>query len=669
MSRATRAPKAQKAREGRPYLLAGETGVVEDASFLLTAPARDWAALSEDAPITCESLDGLILEGTRLLHTLHVIWHDLSLLKDGKRLVYALDFSELFSFLWPDKSRTYTRRVAKALLDCTEVQFTMPPGALVEFIYNLQRLSVENEHVHEAIKRLVSRPIVGELMSAFYGSPTARAGILGESIPRILDEVGKYSQFLETLQGLKHLRKMPNLVPIDAVIRGLGLKEATIDREIYAKCFYSLRTRRPDVGWEVNHVDAHNYALAWDLSTKHFNKSDVAMLLVTSSPHPYEVFKTLIWDTFPETIAAPLHPRLSLVRHPITVLYTSRFLRQGGSPTNEIRRMVNSLNAVLQEWRSLPSYKLYLRDRTDSTLMARLPSSEKYLGSFARLRKRYLNTLLPVIDAVRADVIAEENLRKVSNIDATAIGTRETMDGIGGEAVSKRSALELFEEVAEAALVAINAGRKTLKGLPRSLVAEVDCEGVLQKGTLRLRSRRNGEFHCREVVVRSQLLNETFFAGDLYDDYYALWWPTGASLMEYLREARSLVNGLASEERARMMGTEGRKKKYAGIYLYYGSSAEFSHIRWHAVDGVVLDAIRDASKGRRLTMLRLASEFADVFYDLEPSFSLAQRAGLVSHVAAPDPVAWFMQRTHLRRVRLPHIRTKVDVCFERYQHG
>ena len=60
-----------------------------------------------EGELSCETLDNLIGEGTRLLHTLHVIWHDLGLLKQGKRIVYALDFSEIFSFLWPSASRNY----------------------------------------------------------------------------------------------------------------------------------------------------------------------------------------------------------------------------------------------------------------------------------------------------------------------------------------------------------------------------------------------------------------------------------------------------------------------------------------------------------------------------------------------------------------------------------
>ena len=80
--------------------------------------------------LTCERFDIALKAGHQLLRTLQVVQHDLHLLsgRNRRRMLFALDFSDIHAYIWPETSRSIDRQVVRQALHSRNLEFTLPPG-------------------------------------------------------------------------------------------------------------------------------------------------------------------------------------------------------------------------------------------------------------------------------------------------------------------------------------------------------------------------------------------------------------------------------------------------------------------------------------------------------------------------------------------------------------
>lgn len=116
-------------------------------------------AVIEKETITCESLHLLLLFGEQLLDTLRVVYHDL-VLRQSKRLIFALDYSELHTYLWPERSAPPSPQVTRELFREKNIEFTVPPGAAIEFLVHLKAILSSSQESKLKFQELASNQMI-----------------------------------------------------------------------------------------------------------------------------------------------------------------------------------------------------------------------------------------------------------------------------------------------------------------------------------------------------------------------------------------------------------------------------------------------------------------------------------------------------------------------------
>jgi len=546
------------------------------------------------------------------------------------------------------------------------LEFTLPPGAQIELIRHVRRLISQNKIAQQKLQELTNRPPVAALIRSFEESqPNTDLQAVSAAISAIYADLPELGRLARLLHRLIFLSEMKTLIPLDTLLNADDWVLRP-DSSVLHECVTSLNLLRPGERQINNFIDAHNYSLLWTLSNAHINTRDTIYLLVTSSAVPYKVFRRIKWGRFPETLGDPSLPELSLARHPIQVLYLDCAMRQGPQATSQVQSMIQSLVQLLKTWHSIPEYKAYLSGTEKATTYVQLPKGKRYLNNYLRFRDNYQRLYSSVREAIETDLSDEENIRSL-----LGVSTWSMMDAIPGapegesQLVSTRIIFTLFDKMNTVMLRSLNRFEKDLKSVPSNLIADVDIEGIVNPiERLAVEVAGKPEFECREIAVMLLGTEQPYFSGDLYPDYYAIWWPMSLTFSEFLTEVRWFI---AQTRAAKPIGNctaTDKGKEFDGIYLYLQGQASPMHLPLASCPDLIPDDILSAAEKKMIIMVRIATEVGDLFYEFSPSFGQHRRVGIISHVVAKEATAWLIYSTNLRRAGYPEVSRVIREVFD-----
>lgn len=614
--------------------------------------------LDDQDAITCENLHHLVLGAHRLRRNLELISHDIALLRAQKELIFAIDFSDLYTYLWPDKSASYGRGITRFLLRHEQIKFTLTPGSTVELIWHLKRFISSKDLEKLKLDRFFRNEIVGALLEQFDRGAGEKLHALVSGLPQVENAMEGIRKWSGLLERLGELLDRPNFVPFSSFFDNTEPLPVA-DARIMRSCLSSLNYNRPGATDSQNFIDAHNYALLWAMSNAHFLSRERLYLLVTSSPIPHYVFRQHRWDRFPDTLRDPDSPDFSLVRHPIQALYLTQMLKQEPGSRHEVSKMVRELKYLVMTWRNDGVYTKFLAKKASPTDTICLPRSVKYIKTYLGFRARYTRLFEPVRAAIESELIAEENTRRLRLISPLAVGTAILGEFDGAKQLSpRRLVYMLFDRLTRITLQTISKFSGLLGRLPRELIEEVDVEGIVYAShRLQESIHVNMEYECTEFSIMRSGAGEAIISGDAFCDYYAIWWPTSATFDEFIRETGHCIAALRERIADESQGVT-QAKEFAGIYLYFSDSCEPLTLRVEDYPELSPDEILAEAKMRPIDMVRVATDVGDFCYDFRSFNGMPQRAGIVSHLKCGDSVAWFIYGTHVAsfgRVQLSEI--------------
>jgi hypothetical protein len=629
--------------------------------------------LEQKNKITCEALDLLVTGGRQLLRSLLIVWHDLAQIRNGMRLVYALDFSEIYSYLWPEKSRTFSNQVIREILHTKNIEFTLTPGTTAEFLRNLKQLAATSEAARRRFEDFISKPIVAGFLRCFeaYDSKRGYSEVLAP-LTSIQSGIMDFAHLSSVLSRLSFLNEMDNLLPFNSFISESEL-EIEPDPKIFAQSEMSLRLRRRAERDINNFIDAHNYALVWALSNAHVNKKNTIYLLATSSPIPYLVFRNLKWEHFPTTKSyrgLPGLSDLSLVRHPVQILYLSQIRNLEDPGKKELFSAIIELNNLLNTWENIPIFKDYRKGKAHPTAFINLPETKRYLATFLKFRSRYDRLFSRARTSIEADLIAEENVRQSRGVGPWALGSYiSTEVRTASQTTLTRLVFDLYDSLSRLTLGTIKKFGSGLRGIPESLIAEVDTQCIISsRKQLTLSSTRNTEFSCEEVVVILKNSSEPYFSGDIYRDYFALWWSTRLSFPEFLNEVRVYLTNVRATL-GDIIPLLNSGKEFNGIYLYLDDESAPITAPLDMFPDLNPDELLGMAKMKRILMIRIATEIGDLCYDFTSTRGLPQRTGIISHLVSIESLSSLIYNSNQKKVALIEVRRIVREFLSRFEKG
>jgi hypothetical protein len=643
--------------------------------------------------VTCASLDQLTRAAGGMRRDLWFLGQDLTRMTDyGKSIVYLLDFSELYSYLWPHFSRSQYKVIIRYLLTESPFQFVLPPGALAELLRKLQEQAREKGLLYHELSNFLENPLVLEFIRLYTANPddppVMTRGVINQVNDKLTEAMKAFTSEDEALGRLAALFESKRIRPLSSVE---GSKIVTHDQEVYRECLLRLESLRPGQEDIVNRVDAHNYAIAYALNEKLYSSADTFFLLVTSSPGTYSVFQEREWMTDPAHAA---HPdtilRTSLVRHPVHLLYRSYLEPYGRNKRKVLRRAEKDLERLQGAWSNIAEYRAYRSTKAGAGRIVRLPRSKRYEKFLLRFRGFYYEMGRPVAGLLAADWAQESNRRQLRRVDSSGVGggyspvegpddkkgVPQAPEARGGVA-TYRSALATFDRVLQANSAQIGRIKKELDGFDRKTVGDFfsGATRIRDAERLRLRWRKNDEFGCTDVTVwQQQLLHNTemaYLCADVYPDFVSFWWRTNADFNEFIKASRYYIR-----EVCRRAGglrpidlSFGKGKEYNGVYFY--AEDEVVHADADAIENLSSESLLQLCRpDLQLKFIRLGLPYADLCYDFEAIGEFPQRAGIVTHALAyPEPIADFVLWTQAGFALELEVRRRVsEICSGSYRH-
>jgi hypothetical protein len=636
--------------------------------------------------ITCGELDLLVEGAYRLLRTLRKTYHDYQLTRQGYELVYGLDFSEIFTFLWPERSPQQNRSIILRLLACKNMRFTMPPGSVFELIHSLSRFSTQSAGARNRYVSLINQPFVMSL--AEHVRSRAPFGIEADVLyDRFLEEVDDAPYFGGFIGRLRHLHDVENLVDISSFLRS---RDAHVepDRRVLSEAESGLNVYRKPSREKNTFIDAHNYALMYALSESQ-SRGDPKRIFffTTSSPIPYSVLRRIKWSRFPEIIKDPSLSETSLVRHPIHAYYLSLLLSKGPGAGNELRFLIDNLSAVLRRVASIPGYKEFLEsNRARPSESLRLPHNKEFVHSQLQFRKRYQALFWEAREAIETDLTLERNVRERTNVSQWSIGSgissdwapivddRKSRGDVGRTSTpqpilffDRDITLRLFDDVHRMTLAMVKHMRKSLRLLPKALLYEVDLEGiVVSRHPAILSWRRNEEFECDELHASRMVgeREETLAYADVYSNLFAMRWRTSVPFSDFLTACNEFCRQAGRVEPRAV--TDG-DKAYRGVQLVSEDGQE-RILRPEEIDIANIQAgdLLEAAMGGPLSLVRIAYPFADLWYDFFPMRGEDQLAGITTHCTLDGAMCDFFRKTSQSKMSTQEGQRIVDSVVQRF---
>jgi hypothetical protein len=623
---------------------------------------RSYSGLwDEPEKLTLENVNVLIDTGQHLHRNLEIVKQDIDLFRD-KRVIYAIDFSELHSYLWPERARGNTSYTTNALLASPGVSVTLLPGTTAELIRHIRNHLQANENAREQVERLMENPFAAAILTKFQNEENMETfDTPMEELPHIqsiLDAVGRMHSFSSRLSALAELK---GFIPFGDCV-AMSKEPIRPDIDCMRDSLSSLTFRRPGDS-KNNRIDAHNHALIWALNDAQFHDHDTVYLLVTSSHAPYSVFNRMKWET-------KRTPPISLVRHPIQVLYYQDLLNYGEDAFEKISEVCYSLGNMLHAWRKMPRYSAYQTQQGESQYLLKpttpipLPRSRNYLGHTITFRAGFERLFGNTKEVLISDLVGQENMIRVQK-NVYNQGSMSYLTELAQPATT-RASLRLFDTVNRLALEAIDKLKKDLQGLDH-LIDEVDIDGVIRKRPpLKINSKHNTDFGCTEFVVSLPHDKGDLIIADIYENYYVIWWTTKVTFDEFLLAVRRFLRDSVKNESEQNERTHGLKKKFNGIYLYPTENREPAYIPLENMGELNPEDLLEYADLDSLNMARIATDIGDLCYDLGSSQSSAQRVGVVSHRKLTQELSGLIHYTTLKPVSFSDTQEIVQALFQKY---
>jgi len=349
-------------------------------------------------------------------------------------------------------------------------------------------------------------------------------------------------------------------------------------------------------------------------------------------------------------------PEMSLVRHPIQVLYLAHLQTESAPAMHELNQMMEELEYLVRSW-DKPVLRRYRRGQEPAWTEISLPNDRTYTETFLRYMKRYNMLFAPVRDAIETDLIATENRRRMRAV--SAFGTESRVMGIseGEDKISTRSTFLLFDKLTQLALVTCSRLKASVKGI-EDLARDVDVEGIIvEADRLEVVLQDMPSPQRQDVLVCDKRVGEVLISGSIFDDFYTLVWPSGANFTEFLWRVQSLLSEAQPQQPLSRVGD----KAFDGVLVYTESADQpIIEVPMSVPLDLNADDLFAVSRGMPVHMVRIATPLGDFFYDFTTAGKQGQRVGFMSHLPLRDLVAWAVYRTSRRRLGLTEVERVVD---------
>jgi hypothetical protein len=354
------------------------------------------------------------------------------------------------------------------------------------------------------------------------------------------------------------------------------------------------------------------------------------------------------------------------VRHPIQALSLAKVIEsEGSSGRKQLLNIISGLKVLIHDFGNQATYKKFLRGEILPQTPIHLDRKRKYVETFLEFRDNYSRLFSDVRNAIESDIIAEENFRWQKNVTHSAIDGR--ISGSFEEAshlVSTRVLFKLFDQVTKITLEIIKKNKIVLEKIPETLLRDVDVEGlVIKRPRLKIQQYKNDDFACTELQVQGN--GELFLSGDIYHDYFAIWWQSSVTFSEFLDASRRFMASLPA--------TKNRKRKtrklFSGIYVYFEDFSPSLQIPMEYEPDMALDRLQGLIGEKKVQMIRIAHQLGDICYDFEPFRGIPQRIGFVSHLPCVPQLSWLIHSTNLKKTALMEWRNTLNRSFRSFITG
>ncbi|MDQ3816400.1 MAG: hypothetical protein M3362_01765 [Acidobacteriota bacterium] len=630
---------------------------------------------SEIDDLSCSDLNRLTSAVGAARRELSFLNQDITRIrKYEKQLVVLIDFSELYTYLWPENAYSQHKVLIRHLFTNSALTFTLPPGAIRELIYELTRRRSEHRIVRQKVDELLSKPLVQAFVNAYripLSDETApEQAPPGQVMSDVMTAVKAVKNADSSLELLARLYEDGRIKPLNDYVDPTKVipNQGVLQDGYYQLASY--RVNREDI---TNYIDAYNYAFTYSLNNK-FYENGFFFLYVTSSPTPYRIFETIKWQEDPLFTAEAGHlMKASLVRSPAHLVYLSYLLNLGPGERLNIQEAMKDLEFLHETWNNLPIYSQYVtkKDIPGSTLV-KLPRNQKYRQHLNRFFKFYQGVYRPLAELMSTDAAQEQNRRRLRRVDVTGIGGLQSLDQSEGSSrqtltqpmVNYRSVLSLFDRLLSLSDTEIDRAKEAFKRSGGEHGADLDPDRlILQHDTLSLTTQRNDILECVEAtaVLTPTSLPESpgsvYLCADVYEDYVSFWWRTNVDFSEFLKAARHFVRATKFwlETGGGGHTPTNKIKEFKGVYFHLANevrSFSLEDIEQRLGDSPLSDSlIKLCEPHWDVRFVRIALQYGDLCYDMQAVGPFPQRAGIVTHLECAAIISDLIKWTNVRNAQ------------------
>lgn len=584
----------------------------------------------------------------------------------NKEIIYLLDFSDLYSYLSPEQSNSQYKEIVRHLLTSENIKFYLPPGAILELKYKLNKVHKSQLEGRENVKDIFSNPFFEKFFenkNLTHKDIQDYTQFPDTTIARFFESIESFINISEPVRKLHELYQTGKLNFLSSIIE---VKDVEPDPEIYNMCYSELEASRPFVEKSTNSIDAHNYALAYALNNKFYESKDYFFLLVTSSRTPYSIFDKFKWQSDPHTLISKDYlMRTSLVRNTVQLLYSNFLKDEGVVPTKELGNIIKNLGFLHDDWSNIPAYKKYKMNKDkNANLYVRLPKNRKYENHLLYFRKWYSKVFRPVAEVISSNMAQEENLRSIRKIDRIESSFLYFFDesyqfankkGNKSEIIlDYRSIIHLYDRIINLTEKNIIATEQDLEKLKKRSLTEIDLKNeFLKLSKIYLQKEENNTLLCTEynLILQDIKVKDVLFSVDVYKDYAAFWWRTNIEFIEFIRAVRYYLQSFSQQltQRKIQITKIEKNKEFLGIYFYLDNDVKFFDAQYiNASNLNSYDILELCDKSWNIIFVRIATEYGDFCYDFGPVSQFPQRAGFTTHIYAHQCITDFIQWTNIK---------------------
>ncbi len=576
----------------------------------------------------------------------------------GVKPLYLIDFSDIFSLVWPEESLSRYMEVVKFLFSSSKISFTLPLGAMMELFHRLrQKLSAQKTR-RQDLDTLMSNPWYSALVQ-FYDTQSRTITPVNEVVQnsyRLLRELHGDTTRYSRLASLFDSGKLNYISDI------FEPKDLRPDVAVFEEAYAQLSSRRAFRDDIVNYVDAHNYATAFALTDKLYWTTHQICYLVTSSPVPSKTFERIKWENDPQADMSPeFILRTALVRHPVQLLIQSYLEQTSDNPLRALSELRANLEGLQTELRAAVAHGDLSLLRYGLTLEKGRRS--EYLSALKNFLSFYWQVLRPSAELASIDQSREINRRRLLGVDApTSSATLEEHNAkadqqqasgdisIAGE-INYREVIILSDKVIAETENEISQLAEKLQKAPREVLSDVDLQGlIVEPDQLTIEVTEDVETQSTEftAIIKSASFNTStiLLCADRYQDFISFWWRTNTTFVEFIRAARFFVKSAKSYMQKNGMEMSSPKpRQFLGCYFYTNRGT--FHVRSEYLPEelnaeALMQLIR---KGDVVRFIRMGLDVGDIWYDFVPFGSIPQRAGILTHLDLALPIAQCVRQT------------------------